>query len=210
MRWIGSGLFAVFSLLSVAPHAIAQDVDAALTERMLQEAAARKACKVAICDAARNKKTAGGDIACSVVKTWTAPTLKEQILKGRLDWPWGHAQCKADIKLERAFVARVLSGEAVEGKLPKHAVRCTLDQKDGQEKYDVKFLIQPTVKFEGAKATKATLNWSDIDGSLLARSAVWSTATLDNNLGVLEGATVEAINNFFSASCDEVKDELGK
>ena len=156
------------------------------------------------------KKENGEDIACSVVKTWTVPELKDQVLKGSLDWPWGHAQCKADIKLERKPLSQVLAGTATETKLAKHSVLCTLDQRDGKDQYEIKFSIQPTVKFEAGKATKATLNWTDIEGATLIKSAVWSTAALDNNLGILERATVGVINSFFGEKCDEVKADYAK
>jgi hypothetical protein len=108
------------------------------------------------------------------------------------------------------MLAQALAGATVEGKLTKQTVNCTLDQKGGSEKYSISFVLTPTVTFAGGKATKATLNWSDIQGSALAKGAVWSAATLDNNVGVFEGTTVEQINAFFGPRCDEVKDELGK
>jgi hypothetical protein len=205
------GLILFATALGVlATGALAQDPDAALTARMDKEKADRRNCKIAICDIARNRKADGPDVACSVVKTWPAAELKDQVLKGRLDWPWGHAQCKADIKLERKMLAESLAGGTVKAKLAKHAVNCTLDQKDGADKYSISFAITPTVTFAGGKATAATLSWSDIEGSALARGAVWSAATLDNNVGLFESATVDAINTFFGERCDEVKDELGK
>lgn len=207
MRSVG---FVFIAILVPTSFALAQDLSTELIERIAKEKADRRACKIAICAAAHLKKAEGNDIACSVVRTWTTQELKDQILKGRLDWPWGHAQCRADIRLERKLLSQVLAGGAVEGKIEKHSVACTLDQADGKDKYEIKFSIAPTVKFEGGKATKATLNWSDIDGAVLAKSAVWSTAALDNNLGILEGATVEAINTFFGEKCDEVKDEYPK
>ena len=207
----------VFFILAIATvttlsstSAPAQDADPVLKERMDKEKADRHSCKVAICDIARNRKGDGSDVACTVVKTWTTAELKEGILKGRLDWPWGHAQCKADIKLERKMLAKALDGGTLEAKLAKHAVACTLDQKDGADKYSISFAITPTVTFAGGKATKATLNWSDIQGTALAKGAVWSAATLDNNIGLFETATLETINAFFGEKCDEVKDELGK
>jgi len=200
----------LFAPLALAPIDAAAEVDAALMERMAQEKAGRHACKVAICDAARNRKAEGPDIACSIIKTWTVGDLKEGVLKGRLDWPWGHAQCKADIRLDRKLLAQVLTADRLEVKLAKHAVACTLDQKDGAGKYSISFAITPAVTFAGGKAIRATLNWSDIEGSALAKGAVWSAATLDNNIGVFEAATLETINAFFSDKCDEVKEELGK
>jgi hypothetical protein len=121
----------------------------------------------------------------------------------------GQRLCKDDEY--RAQLAQARGALAnLEAKLAKQTVTCTLDQKGGSEKYNISFAITPTVTFAGGKATKATLNWSDIQGSALAKGAVWSAATLDNNVGVFEGTTVEQINAFFGPRCDEVKDELGK
>jgi hypothetical protein len=206
---LATGLITAFTMPLAAP-AVAQEVDKALEARMDKEKAARVGCKIAICDAARNKKADGPDIACTVVKTWAANDLRDSILKGKLDWPWGHAQCTADIKIERKMLAQALAAGTLDAKLAKQTVNCTLDQKGGSEKYSISFVLTPTVTFSGGKATKATLNWSDIQGSALAKGAVWSAATLDNNVGLFEGTTVEQINTFFGAKCDEVKDELGK
>jgi hypothetical protein len=204
-----AGLITAFTMPLAAPS-VAQEVDKALEARMEKEKADRKGCKVAICDAARNKKADGPDIACTVVKTWAATDLKDGILKGKLDWPWGHAQCTADIKIERKMLAQALAAGTLDAKLARQSVNCTLDQKGGSDKYSISFVLTPTVTFSGGKATKATLNWSDIQGSALAKGAVWSAATLDNNVGLFEGTTVEQINSFFGPKCDEVKDDLGK
>lgn len=206
---LATGLITAVTMPFAAP-AMAQEVDKALEARMEKEKADRRGCKIAICDAARNKKADGPDIACTVVKTWAASDLRNTILKGKLDWPWGHAQCTADIKIERKMLAQALGAGTLDAKLARQAVNCTLDQKGGSDKYSISFVLTPTVTFSGGKATKATLNWSDIQGSALAKGAVWSAATLDNNVGLFEGTTVEQINTFFDARCDEVKDELGK
>ncbi len=187
----------------------AAKLDPALEARMDAEAQARRACKVKICDIAHNKKAAGKDIACDVHKTWTAEQLKNKILKGRLGWPWGHAHCKAKVQIARQQLSKLLSG-AQEITLDKHAVTCELTNSDGKGAYTINFSIKPKVVFKDGKATKASLNWSDITGSALAQGAVWSAAKLDNNLGVLEGATVAAINTFFGESCDDVKDQWTK
>ena len=197
--------------VNVAPGAsLAQAVDQALAQRMEKEKADRRDCKVKICDTARNKIADGEDIACKVVKTWTAVELKQKKLKGRFDWPFGNVQCTGDVKLARKPLSRVLAGGEMEAKLEKHSVSCTLDQKDGKDKYSITFSIQPVVKFKDGKAVKAKINWSDIQGSAVAKGALWSTATLDNYTGVLEGIAVESINDYFGPHCDEVKDDFGK
>src|SRR5262249_9225797 len=178
--------------------------------RMEKEKADRRDCKVKICDTARNKIADGEDIACKVVKTWTAPELKQKILKGRFDWPFGNVQCAGEVKLARKPLSKVLAGGEVEAKLEKHSVSCTLDQKDGKDKYSISFSIQPVIKFKDGKAIKASINWSDIQGSAVAKGALWPTATLDNYTGVFEGLAVESVNDYFGPHCDEVKEELGK
>jgi hypothetical protein len=197
--------------LNVSPSALlAQAADQELAQRMAKEKADRRDCKIKVCDTALNRKADGDDIACKFVKTWTAVELKEKILKGRFDWPFGNVQCTGDVKLARKPLATVLAGGEVEAKLDKHSVSCTLDQKDGKDKYSISFSIQPVVKFKDGKAIKASINWSDIQGSAVAKGALWSTATLDNYTGVLNGIAVESVNDYFGPHCDEVKSELGK
>ena len=193
-----------------AGEARAQTVDEALEQRIAKEKDDRRDCKIKICDAALNKKADGEDIACKVVKTWTVAELKEKILKGRIEWPLGHAQCTTEVKLARKTLATVLVGGEMEAALEKHNIVCTLDQKDGKDKYSISFSIQPKVKFKDGKAIKASMNWSDIQGSAVAKGAVWSTATLDNYVGILEGVVVDTINDFFGPHCDEIKGDLGK
>lgn len=201
----------VFAALFFIPtYSSAETLDSALVKRMEDEKSARRGCKISICDIARNKKAEGPDVSCTVVKTWTSTELKERILRGKFEWPWSHAQCSATIALERKSLAQVLSGATIDVKLAKHSVSCSLDQKDGNGKYPLIFAITPNVTFKDGKAVKAALNWSEIDGAAVAKAAVWSTAALDNNLGVLESATVDVINDFFKEQCEEVKGEFQK
>lgn len=207
---VGGRLAIAVAAMFFCDWAHAQEPDAALLKRMEAEKAARRGCKIMICDAARNRKAEGPEITCDVVKTWTATELKERLLKGKFDWPWSHAQCTAKVTLDRKVLSQVLSGAGVEVKLAKHPIACSLDQKEGAEKYALSFAITPVVSFKDGKATRAVLNWSDIDGTAVAKAAVWSATALDNNLGMLEGVTVDVINTFFKDHCDEVKEELGK
>src|SRR5262249_18946231 len=85
------------------------EIDKGLAERLSRESQAREVCKVAICDAARSKDTQSGNISCKVVKTWPAIDLKEKILKGKLDWPWGNAQCEASLSLAKDLIIAAMA-----------------------------------------------------------------------------------------------------
>jgi hypothetical protein len=177
------------------------DIDKELAEQLVKEQEARRGCKVSICEAARSKDAQNGTIACKVLKTWPDVDLKNKILKGTLDWPFGHAQCEANILLDRKLLATAAAEAKFEAKIGKHDVTCHLNTKDGKDKHALTFSIDPVVTFEKGKATKAVLGWSNVGGTTIAKSAAWSATAVDNTFNVLQGVVVDQINNFFSG-CD--------
>jgi hypothetical protein len=181
-----------------------KDLPPALAARLVKESQDREACKKLICEAARSKKAEGPALTCKVLKTWPAQDLKDKILKGKLEWKWGHAQCEAEVRLDRSLVAKVMTEPKLDIKVGKHKVVCNLEQEDGTEVHKINFAIDPTVTFENGKAVKAVLGWSDVDGTTLAKSALWSAAAVDNTFNVLQGVVIEQINEFFGPKCDEV------
>jgi hypothetical protein len=108
------------------------DIDKALAEQLYRESEARQACKAKICEIAR-KSAQGDNVACKVLKTWPAIDLQEKILKGKLDWPWGNAQCEANLTLDRALIVAAMSQPKYEAKIGRHNVECRLSAKDGQD-----------------------------------------------------------------------------
>jgi hypothetical protein len=180
------------------------DIDKQLAEQLYREQEARRGCKVAICDAARSKSGQGENIACKVVKTWPDIDLKNKVLKGAMDWPWGHAQCEASISLDRKLIAAALSQPKYEASIGKHDIVCHLSTKDGKDRHTVNLTIDPVVTFENGKATKAALRWSNVEGGTLVKSALWSATAVDNTFNVLQKVVIEQINDFFGPSCDEV------
>ena len=178
------------------------DIDKGLAEQLYKEQQARRGCKISICEAARSKVAQGGNIACKVLKTWPDIDLKSKILRGAMDWPFGHAQCEASISIDRKMLVGAASEAKFEAKIGKHDVTCQLQTKDGKDKHALTFSIDPVVTFEKGKATKAVLNWANVGGTTIAKSAAWSATAVDNTFNVLQGVVIEQINNFFSA-CDE-------
>lgn len=179
------------------------DIDKALGEQLYQEQQARRGCKIAICQAARTKAAQGDNIACKVLKTWPDVDLKTKVLKGAMEWPFGHASCEANITIDRKMLVAAMSEATYEAKIDKHDVTCQLNTKDGKDKHALTFSIDPVVTFEKGKATKAALHWSNVGGTTIAKSAAWSATAVDNTFNVLQGAVIEQINGFF-AGCDEV------
>jgi hypothetical protein len=180
------------------------DIDKALGEQLFKEQEARLGCKIAICEAALSKVAQGDNIACKVVKTWPDVDLKNKILKGAMDWPWGHAQCEASISLDRKLIAAAVSEPKYDAAIGKHDVTCHLNTKDGKDRHTVNLTIDPLVTFENGKATKASLRWSNVTGSTIVKSALWSATAVDNTFNVLQSAVLEQINDFFGPACELV------
>jgi hypothetical protein len=179
------------------------DIDKALAEQLYKEQVARRGCKISICEAARSKTAEGASPACKVVKTWPYIDLSGKILKGAMEWPFGHAQCEANIALDRKLIIGAVSEPVYEAKIGKHDVICHLNTKDGKDKHAVTFTIDPVVHFARGKAVKASLNWSNVSGTTVVKTAVWSATAVDNTFNVLQRAVLEQINDFFGPSCDE-------
>lgn len=209
MRTFVTAVTVVASLIGAADFASAQeapklrsDIPPELAKRLQDESDARTGCKKTLCEVARGKKTEAS-VSCNVTKTWVDIDLKAKILRDRLDWPWGHAQCTSDIKIDGTALAKVAKEAKIDVAVGKHAVVCNLAGKDGKESHKLTFSIDPLVTFDNGKATKAVLKWSDVNGTTLASTAAWSATAVDNSFGVLQGAVIEQINEFLGPKCDE-------
>ena len=181
-----------------------------LTPEEKAEREARKDCKVRICAAFHNRKPDGGDVACSVLKTWRKEQLSKMLEKAKVSWPWGRVKCTADVKLQREMLIKAMSGDRYEAPLDTHKVACEVER-EGAEKAEIKFEFTPKVTFEQGKAVKAVLGWGKIEAPTLVKGAMWTATATDNTFNVLQGMVVEDINTFIGPRCDEVKaDWAGK
>lgn len=175
------------------------------TEEEIKERATRRVCAVAVCSTLHMQRPASGQVSCSVQKTWRKETLTKILTRAKIPWPWGYARCAADLKLDRATLAKAMSEPAFEAQFDKHDLRCELEGE--KEKYEVKLQIQPKVTFKQGRAVKASLNWGRIEGPKLAQTALWPATAADNSFGLLQGTVVDDINDFIQTRCMEVKGE---
>jgi hypothetical protein len=208
-RHFALALLAAGALASLAPGAASAQQTAPakpieLTPDEIAEREGRKACKVAICAAFRNRKP-GPDIACKVLKSWRKEQLDAMVSKARVSWPWGAVRCQTEVKLKREFLIKALVEPKYEAQIDKHEVVCEVDR-GSEPKAEIKFDFSPKVLFEAGKATKATLNWGKIEAPTLVKGAMWTATATDNTFGVLQSIIVDDINDFTGAKCDEVKD----
>ncbi len=180
-----------------------------LTPEEKAEKAERRICKVQICSVFSTRDPEGADIDCPIIKTWREEDI-EEILGGKLDWPWGKARCTTQLKLNRATLAAAAGEGGTVAKLEKHSINCSLDLKSDGASYDVKVDITPEVTFANGKAKSARMNWGAIDAPMLAYTVIWPGAKLDNSLNVLGGQIVKMTNEFMGKKCEKVRSLLPK
>ena len=177
-----------------------------LTPEEIAERDARKGCKVKICAAFHKGKADGGDVACSVLKSWRKEQLTKMLQKAKVSWPWGRVKCSADIKLKRDFLVNATRQERHEATLDPHKVVCEVERENAAAA-QIKVEFTPKVTFEKGKAVKAVLGWGKIEAPTLLKGAMWSATATDNTFNVLQSTVVDDINDFIGPRCDEVKAE---
>lgn len=190
-----------------APTAEAIVIDPALTELLAKEKEARKTCKIEICSIMLGKKAEGPDVGCPIVKTWPKDDMTKLMRRTKVTWPWGNTTCRLDVKLKRAMLVSAMTEPKFEAVFEEHELTCDV-LREGEEKYTFKIAMTPSISFENGKATKAYVTWGALEAPSVAKSVLWPATALDNQLNVLGGEVVAAINGFVEKKCPEVEDEL--
>jgi hypothetical protein len=178
-------------------------VDKQLEEQLFREQEARAGCKASICDIARSKSAQGEDVACRVVKTWPKFDLVTRVFRRAINWPWGHVQCEANVVIDRKVIVAAMSQPAYDAMLGKHDIVCRLSTEDGKDRRILNLTIDPVVTFEHGKATRAFVRWSKLNGTMPAKSVLWSAAAVDNAFNAVQRTVLERINDFLGRGCDE-------
>lgn len=179
--------------------------DVNLTPEEQAERDGRRACKVAICAAFRNRKP-GPDIACAITKSMRKEQLTKIVSKAKVSWPWGRVVCKTDVKAPRDMLIKAMTEPKFEAQFEQHKISCTVER-DKEAPSEISAEMTPKITFENGKATKASLQWGKVEGPTVIKGAMWTATAADNTLGVLQSMIVDDVNDFVDKKCDEVKDD---
>ena len=175
------------------------------TPEQLAQKQAREACKIEICDILETREPQGPDVACDIGWTWRGDEIVDA-LGGRIDWTWGKAACQAELRLERAALAKAMSAPRATIKADMHKVRCAV-REDGKP-YVIDVELTPRVTFKNGKATDAKVNWGEVSAPAAIYPLLYAATGLDNSTNVLGQEVVRQVNKFIGQDCAEVEDEL--
>ncbi len=201
---LGIGSICSITLMTVSV-AIAADAPPApeLVARMDKEKAARRACKLEICNAFATP-AAGAPITCDVTKTWLRNEITAKLVGGSTVWGYGNAQCTMKLNLDRGLIAKTMTDAKAEAKFAEHTLACNVDQKDSAEQaFSVKISLTPVASFENGQAKSVSLEPVKTDGSTLASAAVGSVMALDKISGTVSRTMASEVNDFLFIKCKD-------
>ena len=201
-------IFSVFTGLANAKDNETETLDPAMVAQLKKEKAFRKACKIKMCSAMRNKISTGEDISCPIIKTLTKADMNKMVARSKMSWPWDKIYCEFQLNLKRNELATALADGKHEIKMGDHNIKCDMYRGNSKPPYKFDISIAPEIQFENGKAVDAKVAWGKIVAPVLAKAAIWPMTKLDNKMNFVKKEMVATVNSFITKKCDQVKDEL--
>lgn len=179
-----------------APLAALEDTD--------REKAGRKACEARICKLILNKPEPKGNLTCDLGRAWGKAKIREGAQSKKIQWSFGDARCKLHLAIPQKAIINALTRPKFTFTAAPHTVECDVQTGGGIK--PVRAVLQPKLKFEGGRARKIWVGLKEIDGPALLTGLVWTTAKLEDTLGIFHKDMVKEVNNFLHKTC---ADEYG-
>lgn len=145
------------------------------------------------------KREAGGDLQCSLQKTWAGSKIKQGVEEKKLSWSLGDLRCGVKLEARRQDLVDALTKPAYELKLATHAVRCEVERE--KEVVPVSVALTPRAQFKDGKAVKVWLGVGEIQAPAVVKGVIWTAAQLEDTFGVVHSDLVKEINRFVYERC---------
>ncbi|KUO55309.1 MAG: hypothetical protein APF80_09005 [Alphaproteobacteria bacterium BRH_c36] len=182
----------VVALIAISP--------AAALEPGESEAERLASCEEKLCRQILDKSPLKGMLRCDLGKTWGGDDLNKGAKTKSMSWGFGDAQCSVDLKVDRRDIVAALSAPKYEFSIRPHQVACTVETAEGTK--PLKARLAPKLKFEGGKAKKVWIKLEEIDGPEPLSSFVWTTAKLEDSIGIFHSEMIKQINKFVHDKCE--------
>lgn len=171
---------------------------AALEEKD-SEKAARKACEEKLCRLILDKPSSDEALTCEISKTWGKAKIQEGATSKKIVWSFGDARCSVSLRIPHRAVVHALTKPKYTFTAAPHTVHCDVEMGNGIE--PVRAVFEPKLKFEGGRVKKAWVGLKEVEGPALVKGLVWTTAQLEDTLGIFHREMVKEINKFVHKTC---------
>ncbi|NJO23906.1 MAG: hypothetical protein HC868_14505 [Sphingomonadales bacterium] len=181
-----------FVLLGAAAVS-ARALDVGKDEKEQLEACERELCTIVV------KREAGGDLQCSMQKTWAGSKIKQGVEEKKLTWSLGDVRCSTKLEAKRQEIVDALTKPQFEWKLPAHKVQCEVERE--KEVLPISVALAPRIQFKDGKAAKVWLGIGEIQAPAVVKGAIWTAAQLEDTFGVVHSDLIKEINRFVYERC---------
>lgn len=193
-------LFAAVAAAVAAQSAGGPPAFAAAIEEEDGEKEARKACEAKLCRVILAKPGASKEaLTCDIGKTWGKAKIKETGESKNIEWSFGDARCNVSIKIPHQTIVKALTEPKFTFAPERQTVLCDVEMGNGIE--PVRAVFEPKLKFEGGRVKKAWVGLREVKGPALLKGLVWTTAKLEDSLGIFHKEMVREINEFIHETC---------
>lgn len=169
-----------------------------------RDKAGRKACEARICKLILNKPEPKGDLTCDLGRAWGKAKIREGAESKKIQWSFGDARCKLHVAIPQRAIINALTRPKFTFTAAPHTVQCDVQMGGGIE--PVRAVLQPKLKFKAGRVRKIWVGLKEMDGPALLTGLVWTTAKLEDTLGIFHKDMVKEVNKFLHKTC---ADEYG-
>ena len=156
-------------------------------------------CEEKLCRQILGKKPPKGRLRCDLEKTWGKKDIKKGAKSKSISWGFGDAQCSVKLNISRRHIVKALTAPKYEFSVRRHDVSCKVETSSGTK--PLKASLAPKLKFKNGRAKKLWIKLKDIDGPEPLSTFVWTTAKLEDTLGIFHSEMVKQVNKFVHRKC---------
>ena len=165
-----------------------------------EESAKLSDCEEKLCRQILDKKPVDGPLRCDLGKTWGGKDIKKGASSKSVSWGFGDAQCEVDLNINRSDIIKALTAPKYEFTVRPHDVSCKVETSSGTK--PLRATLAPKLKFEKGRAKKVWIKLKDIKGPEPLSSFVWTTAKLEDSIGIFHSEMIKQINKFVYQKCE--------
>jgi hypothetical protein len=194
----GHALPRCVALMLAAISTAVSPLPALALEELPGEKQALRTCEKDVCSMILLKKKSKGSLSCKLTKTWAESSIKKGG-KSKFSWGFGDARCSTEVSLPRRHIHAALTRPKHTVMLNRQEVRCTVERSGEPQK--VRAVLSPKLKFRNGRAHKVWINLKELEGPNDIKGTVWTTAHLEDTLGIFHKAMIKGINKFMHRKC---------
>lgn len=159
-----------------------------------------RACERQVCDIMLKKSLQGGDLQCTIVKTWAKSSIKNGVDR-KISWTSGDARCTMKLHLSRAELVTAMTAPQHKFVFPPHLISCAIEEE--KDVRNIRVLLAPEVEFKDGIAIGGKVKVKKVDAPFLFKTSIWTAAAMIDKVGLFQKELLKELNKLSQKRCPE-------